>query len=276
MIKQKEIKDRRFTFKRKLRDIIFESDTFYAKTFDVLLLIAILISVLAVLLESVQAIEIKFGSYLRGLEWVFTILFTIEYIARIITVRRSFRYIFSFFGIVDLVSIIPTYLSLFFFGTQYLLVVRSLRLLRVFRILKFARYMDAATGLGLALRKSRQKITVFLGVILTIVFIMGTLMYIIEGGDNGFTSIPKSIYWAIVTLTTVGYGDIAPQSIFGQFLASVLMIMGYVIIAVPTGIITVELTKHDKKIENIACPSCTSRGHDDDATFCKFCGEKIK
>ena len=272
---QKGKLDIRMKWRRKLREIIFGSDTLHGKLFDEILLVAIIISVLAVLLESVKSIEIQFGFYIKCLEWFFTVLFSIEYILRIITVKKTVKYIFSFFGIVDLISIIPTYLSVFLVGTQYLIVIRSLRLLRVFRILKFVRYMDAATGLGLALRASRQKIIVFLGVILSIVFIMGTIMYLIEGGKNGFTSIPKSIYWAVVTLTTVGYGDIAPKSVLGQFMASIIMMMGYVIIAVPTGIITVELSKKDFQKEIYSCPKCSFKGHDLDAKWCKFCGTKL-
>ena len=268
-------KRQRSMWRRNIYSVIFGSDTFNGKLFDVILLWAILASVTLVLLESVHSIDLKFGYYIRVLEWGFTAVFSIEYILRIVSVKKPCKYICSFYGVVDLLAIIPTYLSLIFYGTQYLLVIRSLRLLRVFRILKFIRYIDAAKGLGTALKESRQKITVFMVVILSVVFIMGTIMYIIEGGEHGFTSIPRSIYWAIVTITTVGYGDIAPYTVVGQFLASVLMMMGYVIIAVPTGIVTVEMTKYNQKKSEAICFACDFSDHDNDAKFCKHCGEKL-
>lgn len=235
------------TTKERLYHIIFESDTAAGKAFDVALLIAILLSVLTVMLESVRSIVSDYGTSIRTLEWVFTVMFTIEYFLRIYCARNRIGYIRSFYGIVDLISIIPTYLSLVVVGTQYVLMIRILRLLRVFRVLKLYHFLGEAEVLGKALRQSAAKITVFIGTVVTLIFIVGSLMYLIEGPENGFTSIPVSIYWAIVTLTTVGYGDIAPQTIAGQTLASVVMILGYGIIAVPTGIVSVEISKADTK-----------------------------
>ncbi len=261
--------------KRKLYIIIFGTDTPAGKAFDVGLLIAILISILAVMLESVPTLESKYGNVFRIVEWILTIAFSLEYITRIYVTEIKRKYIFSFYGIIDLLSLLPSYLSLIFTGTQYLLIIRALRLLRVFRILKLGRFVGEGEQLGRALKASRHKITVFLGGVLTLVMIMGTVMYLVEGGENGFTSIPRSVYWAIVTLTTVGYGDIAPQTILGQTIASFVMILGYAIIAVPTGIVTVELGKEKHKAEIRACAACKKTGHEANAAFCKFCGEKL-
>ena len=260
----------------RLHDVVFENDTPAGKAFDIAVLVTIVLSVFAVLLESVASIRAFAGDALRAAEWSFTILFTIEYILRLICVGRPFRYFLSFFGLVDLLAILPTYLSLFIPGTQTLLVIRALRLLRVFRVLKLVNYIGAARSLGVALRASRQKITVFLTTVLTIVVIVGALMYLIEGEANGFSSIPISIYWAIVTMTTVGYGDIAPQTILGQLVASALMITGYAIIAVPTGIITVELAQATRQAMSVACAGCGRQGHDSDAQHCKYCGAVLE
>lgn len=261
--------------RKKLFVIIFGTDTPAGKAFDVGLLFAILLSILAVMLESVPSIENRFGEVFKIVEWVLTIAFTLEYAIRIYVTDRKTKYIFGFYGLIDLLSILPTYLSLIFTGTQYLLVIRALRLLRVFRILKLGRFVGEGEQLSRALRASRHKIIVFLGGVVTLVVIMGTVMYLIEGGENGFTSIPRSVYWAIVTLTTVGYGDIAPQTILGQTIASFVMILGYAIIAVPTGIVTVELGKEKNRAEMRECPSCHSTGHDTDASYCKHCGENL-
>ena len=265
------------SIKERLREIIFEADTFSGKAFDIGLLLAIILSVIAVMLESVKAIELEYGDYLTIVEWVFTIVFTVEYILRIYITGKPLKYIFSFFGMVDLLSLIPTYLSIFFVGTHSLLIIRSIRLLRVFRILKLARFLGEAASLVNALKASRSKIIVFIFAVLCITMVMGTAMYMIEGGENGFTSIPRSIYWAIVTLTTVGYGDIAPQTVLGQALASVIMIFGYGIIAVPTGIVGAEIAynKKDSEISTQTCPQCSAEGHDIDAVFCKFCGSHL-
>ncbi len=269
-------KNTTISFKEKLFIIIFEADTPAGKAFDVGLLIAILFSVLAVMLESVENINTNYGAVLRSLEWIFTILFTVEYLLRVFIVEKSWRYIFSFLGLIDLLSIIPTYLSIIVTGGQSLLVIRTIRLLRVFRIFKLARYIGEANVLLIALKASRPKIIVFLGGVLTLAVIMGTIMYLVEGHEAGFHSIPRSIYWAIVTLTTVGYGDIVPTTVVGQFIATAIMIMGYGIIAVPTGIVSVELAKaQKKKFSTIACYSCSREGHDENATFCKFCGVRL-
>jgi voltage-gated potassium channel len=257
--------------------VIFGTDTHAGRKFDIILLWAIVLSIVTVMLESVDEIRRDHGEILRIAEWIFTVVFTIEYILRIISIRKPLYYITSFYGIIDFLSIIPTYLSMVIGGSQYLLMIRALRLMRVFRILKLTRYMGEATTLSSALKASRHKITVFLWAVFTIVIIMGTVMYLVEGRENGFTSIPRSIYWAIVTLTTVGYGDIAPQTAFGQVLASMIMILGYAIIAVPTGIVTAEITQ--AKITNRVIQDCQKCGFNDhalDAVHCKRCGTLLE
>ncbi len=264
-------------FRSRLGDVIFESDTKSGRAFDVLLLIAILLSVIVVLLDSVVSLNEKFGKVFFILEWAFTIIFTMEYTLRLYTAHKPLKYIFSFYGIIDLLAILPTYLSVILVGSHYLVVIRILRLLRVFRVLKLARFVGAADTLQTALRNSRAKIIVFLEVVLTIVVIVGSMMYLIEGPENGFNSIPRSIYWAIVTLTTVGYGDIAPNTPLGQILASMLMITGYAIIAVPTGIITTEMSKISTKMESFSktCAHCQTGRQDADAVYCKKCGKTL-
>lgn len=263
------------TLKKRLYEIIFEADTPAGKIFDVALLFVIVISVVLVMLESVNSFASRYLNVLRTLEWIITIIFTFEYILRILIVQKPIRYIFSFFGIIDLLSVIPTYLSLFAFGYQSLVVIRMLRLLRIFRVLKLTRYTQAGRFLMRAIWASRAKISVFIFFMLIIVVIMGTIMYLIEGETNGFKSIPTSIYWAIVTLTTVGYGDISPVTPIGQFMASIIMILGYAIIAVPTGIITSEIIKPTPVKNTQVCHKCLYDKHDDDAVFCKKCGEKL-
>lgn len=264
------------SWKNKLHEVIFEADTFKGKLFDIILLTAILLSVIAVMLETVPAIFIQYGEELYIIEWIFTILFTIEYAARIIAVTKPRKYIFSFYGIIDLMAILPLYISFFIVGTQSLMVIRAIRLLRIFRVLKLGRFIGEATHLSNALKASRAKILVFVFAVFTMVIIMGTVMYLIEGAESGFTSIPKSVYWAVVTLTTVGYGDIVPQTTLGQALSTLLMITGYGIIAVPTGIVGAEMTNPKNfpsgKISTQACPHCSAEGHDIDAVFCKKCG----
>ncbi|CAN5172623.1 ion transporter [soil metagenome] len=264
------------SWRRKLYIIIFEADTPGGKTFDVFLLWAILLSVAVVMLESVREIDERYGAILHTLEVIFTLIFTAEYIARIFVVDKPVKYIFSFLGIVDFLAIIPTYIS-YLAGSQYLLVIRTIRLLRVFRIFKLKRFTGEADTLVRALHASRHKITVFLLSVLSLVFIMGTLMYLIEGEENGFTSIPLSIYWAIITLTTVGYGDIAPLTVVGRALASIIMIIGYSIIAVPTGILTAELTRAKKNNELLSrvCPNCGSIGHAKHAVYCNICATPL-
>lgn len=260
-------------WRRQLHDVIFEHDTYWGKMFDVVLLWAILLSIIAVMLESVDGIRTEYGKLLRNLEWIFTIAFTIEYVARIISVRKPFGYVKSFYGIIDLLSILPTYLSYFFVGGQYLMAIRTIRLLRVFRILKLARFIGESAVLMKALKNSRYKITVFFGGVLILVIITGTFMYLVEGPENGFDNIPLSIYWAIVTLTTVGYGDIAPQTVMGKALASFIMLLGYAIIAVPTGIVTSELTQGRREHRKfINCPHCAAEGHNHEAEYCWKCG----
>ncbi|MFB0947489.1 MAG: voltage-gated potassium channel [Spirosomataceae bacterium] len=262
-----------------LHEIIYEADTKAGKLFDVILLWLILLSIALVMLESVVEYNVKYGYIYNALEWVITGLFVVEYILRIICVKRPFEYIFSFFGVIDFLSAIPKFLSIFFMGTQVLVALRSLRLLRVFRILKLARYMGESQKLTASLRASRTRISVFLFAILIICVILGTVMYLIEGSENGFTSIPQSVYWAIVTLTTVGYGDIAPHTTIGQFIASIIMILGYAIIAIPTGIITSEMSKDgnqgNAKISTQSCPHCTAEKHRHNARFCYRCGERL-
>lgn len=270
------MQDQRKSLKNRIYEIIFEADTPAGKNFDVALLWLIFISVLIALLDSVPKIHAQYHEFLLFIEWGVTVIFTAEYVLRIYSARKPLRYIFSFFGIIDFLSILPTYLSLFLVGSHYLIVIRILRFLRIFRVLKMARYIRASAVLMISLKASRHKIVVFLEIVITIVVLMGSLMYIIEGPENGFTSIPRAIYWAIVTLTTVGYGDISPQTALGQALASIIMIIGYAIIAVPTGIITSELTKHQKAAENTHfCKECHASDHDDDAVYCKKCGAKL-
>jgi len=257
----------------KLHDIIFEADTPAGKLFDVLLMVSIVASVVMVMLDSVSSIRLAYSGLLYLGEWFFTLLFTVEYILRLYCVGRPLAYATSFFGVVDLLAVLPTYLSIFFPGTQYLLVIRVLRVLRIFRVLKLVKYVGETQHLMQALRASRRKITVFLFAVLTIVIIFGALIYLIEDPASGFTSIPKSIYWAVVTLTTVGYGDISPQTGFGQAVSAIIMIIGYGIIAVPTGIVTAELSQvYKRSVSTQACPQCSAEGHDTDAKFCKYCG----
>lgn len=263
--------------RRRLHEIIFEADTPLGKWFDVLLIASIITSIVVVMLDSVASIREKHGELLTGLEWFFTVMFTTEYLLRLYAVRRPSQYALSLFGVVDLLAVIPTYLSLILPGSQYLLVIRVLRLLRIFRVLKLAQYLGEANELLDALRASRRKIAVFVFTVLTLVVICGSVMYVIEGGENGFTSIPKSVYWAIVTLTTVGYGDISPNTELGQAIAAVIMIMGYGIIAVPTGIVTAELTNPNyRTVSTQCCLSCAAEGHSPEAAYCYACGESLE
>lgn len=263
--------------KSKLYEIIFEADTPAGKAFDVFLLIIIVISIVAVSLESVTGIQLRYGRELYLLEWTITFFFTIEYILRIWVIKKPSKYIFSFYGIIDLLAILPSFIGIFFHGAQGLIIIRGIRLLRMFRLFKLTRYTREAESLLKAMRASRTKISVFLFTVLTVVIIIGALMYLVEGEKNGFTSIPKGIYWAIVTLTTVGYGDIAPATNLGQFIASLVMILGYGIIAVPTGIVTAEMTRArlSKTITTQGCSHCLKENHDPDAVYCKYCGEKL-
>lgn len=259
-----------------MHEIIFEADTPAGKAFDFGVLCCIILSVLAVMLESVTSLRVRYGATLIFIEWAFTILFTLEYVLRLVSVQRPLRYALSFFGVVDLLAIIPTYLSLLVPGSQYLLVIRILRLLRIFRILKLGEYLHEADILTRALRASRYKISVFLLTVFTLVIIIGAVMYVVEGEANGFTDIPTSIYWAIVTLTTVGYGDVAPRTALGQAIASLAMLLGYGILAVPTGIVTIELARANRpRVTTQACPACSAQGHDDDAVYCKYCGTHL-
>jgi voltage-gated potassium channel len=271
---------KRKNWKTKLHEIIYEADTPSGKLFDVVLLIIILASIVLVMLESVNEIDAKYHNFLNTSEWVITILFTLEYFARIITVKRPLKYITSFYGIIDLLSTIPKYLSILFVGTHALVALRALRLLRIFRILKLARYLGASNNLKEALKASRAKILVFLFAVIILSIILGTIMYLVEGEENGFSNIPKSVYWCIVTLTTVGYGDIAPQTPLGQLIASMVMILGYGILAVPTGIVSAEYTMQRKNEDDLslntqACPSCSAENHRDDAEFCHNCGHQL-
>jgi len=259
----------------KLHEIIFEADTKKGKIFDIILLIAILISVFGVILSSVDSIEKDYGNILRFSEWIFTILFTIEYIFRIYCIKKPIKYIFSFMGIIDFLSIIPTYLVFLYPPIHVLVDIRAIRLIRVFRVFKLSRYLRGANIMQIALKSSRPKIIVFLLSVVLIVIILGTLMYIVEGQKNGFENIPKSIYWSVVTLTTVGYGDVVPLTTTGKFLASIIMILGYGIIAVPTGIVSAAIAKSVGKITTQSCRVCSREGHDLDARHCKFCGASL-
>jgi voltage-gated potassium channel len=266
-------------WRERIRVIIFEADTPAGKAFDVALLVAILISVIAVMLDSVAPIRAKYGYGLDIAEWVFTILFSVEYALRLICVPIPWHYARSFFGVVDLLAVLPTYLSLLLPGAEHLLVIRGLRLLRIFRVFKLGRFLGEASILSNALAGSRHKVTIFLGTIAILVTILGTAMYLIEGEEHGFTSIPNSVYWAIVTMTTVGYGDLAPQTVAGKALAALVMVLGYSIIAVPTGIVTAEIVEAAvaaRKPTTRCCPHCMAEGHDADARFCKACGAPLE
>jgi voltage-gated potassium channel len=257
-------------------EVIFEADTRAGKTFDILLLIAIFLSVLAVILDSVGSVNERFGRELNAAEWTFTIVFTIEYFARIACAPRRWRYVFSFYGVIDLVSILPTYFMVLEEGAPNLAVLRALRLLRVFRVLKLAHMLSEAGELRRAIWASRSKIAVFLTFVLIVVVIIGSAMYYIEGDPAGFTSIPESMYWAVVTMTTVGYGDIAPIKPLGKTLAALIMVLGYSIIIVPTGIVTAELAHGSvKAVTTQVCPACMAEGHDADASHCKYCGARL-
>ncbi len=262
--------------RERLRQIIFEADTCAGKAFDVVLIISVLFSVVVVMLESVAPIEARFGTLLRVMEWIFTVAFTVEYILRIYAVKNKIKYVVSFFGLVDLLAILPTYITLIVTGSHLFLTIKILRVLRIFRVFKLAPYIKEANELIAALKASRRRILVFLLAVLTVVVVMGALMYIIEGADAGFTSIPRSVYWAIVTLTTVGYGDISPHTEFGQFLAAVIMILGYSLIVVPTGFVSIAVTERMKKYSAIrSCAHCSADDHEDDAVYCKHCGRKL-
>jgi voltage-gated potassium channel len=259
-----------------LHKIIFEADTFLGKCFDIVLLLLILFSITIVMLESVNVFDNKFHQMIKTAEWVVTILFTFEYIFRLCAIKKKLKYIFSFYGLVDLLSIIPTYLSLFVTGTQSLMIIRVFRLIRVFRVLKLVRYLGEASILWEAIKSSFPKVTVFLVVVISMSLISGTLMYLIEGEQNGFSSIPRSWYWAIVTMTTVGYGDITPHTTLGQFVSSIIMLAGYGILAVPTGIVSAELAfRRSKSISVRACASCSAEGHEPSAKYCYECGEPL-
>jgi voltage-gated potassium channel len=266
-------------WREKLRVIIFEADTPAGKAFDVGLLVAICLSVLAVTLDSVNAYQSQHGRALDIAEWVFTLLFSVEYALRLTCSPRPLRYARSFFGVVDLLAILPTYLSLLFPGAESMAVIRGLRLLRIFRVFKLGQFLGEASALQNALSATRHKITVFLGTIAILVTILGAAMYLIEGEENGFTSIPAAIYWSIVTMTTVGYGDMAPITVSGKVLASIVMILGYSIIAVPTGIVTAEIVESaamSRKITTRSCPGCLSEGHDRDAIYCNQCAAPLE
>ena len=263
-------------WRERMHEVIFEADTPTGKAFDVILLITIALSVAAVVLESVSAIRLAHGRLLQLAEWTFTVLFTIEYIARLISVRRPWRYVMSFYGLVDLAAIAPSYLSLFLVGAQSLMVVRALRLLRIFRVFKAARYLREILALVEAVKATATKITVFLFTVLTLVLVMGTLMYVIEGEPAGFTSIPRGVYWAIVTVTTVGYGDITPTTVLGQTVAAAAMVLGYSLIIIPTGIFSMEIVRAaQRRPTTQSCPACVREGHDLDADYCKYCGASL-
>lgn len=265
----------RAMWRQTLYRVIFGHDTRAGRAFDVALIIAILGSVAAVMVDSIQPIRVQYRAELQAVEWGFTILFTIEYLLRMACVDRPMKYATSFFGTIDLASILPTYLSLFIPGSQYLLVIRILRVLRVFRILKLVEYVGDADVLMVAIRESRRKIAIFIATVVTLTVVLGAFMYLIEGRTHGFTSIPTSIYWTIVTITTVGYGDIAPTTPMGQLVATVVMLLGYAIVAVPTGIVTVELAKVRQAGPARVCGRCGKDKHDADARFCNQCGERV-
>ena len=261
------------SLRERLGLIVFGTDTPAGKLFDVVLIYAILISVAAVVLDSVEALHLSYGRWFFYLEWMFTLLFTVEYFVRIYIAHRPFRYIFSFFGLIDLISVIPSYLALVVTGAKYLLIIRMIRVLRVFRVFKLIRYLAEANVLLRSLYLARRKILVFFFTVIVLSFVFGSLMFVVEGPESGFTSIPKSIYWTIVTITTVGYGDITPQTVLGQIISTLAMLLGYSIIAIPTGIVTAELASEMGRERHWRiCKNCGRRGHDGDALHCKFCG----
>lgn len=265
------------SWQNKLHNTIYESNTVAGKIFDVTLLILIISSIAVVMLDSIKVYHARYGHIFYTLEWIFTVLFTLEYILRLISIKSPWRYVFSFFGFIDMLAIIPSYLSIFYAGAQSLLVLRALRLLRVFRIFKLTHFLTEMEFLKTALSTSLKKITIFMLAVLSLVIILGSVMYLVEDGQNGFKSIPDSIYWAIVTITTVGYGDIAPATPLGKFIASLIMFIGYGIIAVPTGIITNEMSNaaRQRKHGHETCPGCGREGHDKNAVFCKYCGTML-
>ena len=271
---QPMVTDKKERFRSKLHTIIYESNTTAGKVFDVSLLICILSSILIVMLDSVAEWHLAYGHFFFAMEWLFTGIFTVEFILRLVSIKQPWKYVVSFLGIIDLLAIIPSYLSIFFIGAQSLLVLRALRLLRVFRIFKLTHFLTEMQFLGIAIKGSLKKISIFMFVVLMLVIILGSVMYLVEKGEHGFSSIPESIYWAIVTITTVGYGDISPVTDLGKFVASIIMLMGYGIIAVPTGIITTEmaLAVRQTNQQNEVCPGCGKEGHDRDAVYCKKCG----
>ncbi len=263
--------------RNKLHEIIYEADTPFGKLFDLFLLLLIIVSIVAVMLESVVTIRLIYGQELAVIEWIVTIFFTLEYIGRVIAVKKPLKYIFSFYGIIDLLATLPTYIDLLFPGLHFLVSLRAVRLLRIFRILKLVHFVGASNQLVLALKKSRLKIAVFLFSVIVLCIILGTIMYMIEGPESGFTSIPMSIYWTIVTLTTVGFGDITPITPLGQFVSMIIMILGYGIIAVPTGLVTAEFMSKDKTVHQNTqvCPNCSADHHRDDAKYCYHCGHSL-
>ena len=263
------------SIKNRLYEVIFKADTKAGKAFDVALIISVLLSVCTAMLGSVKAVDVRFGEILRGTEWFFTILFTVEYVLRLYSSKKTAPYAVSFFGIIDLLAIIPTYLELFIPGARFLLTIRIIRVLRIFRVFKLAPYIEETRKLAAILKASARRILVFLLFVFTLVVVLGSLMYIIEDPASGFTSIPRSIYWAIVTLTTVGYGDISPQTPLGQGLASLIMILGYSLIVVPTGFVSVAIASEAQKTDKRECPSCGKTGHAADAQHCKYCGKKL-
>ncbi len=262
-------------WKLRLYLIIFESGTRAGRIFDVCLLIAIGLSVTVVMLESVESVRTAYPVLFRNVEWFFTILFSLEYLARLLCTRQPMRYVWSFYGIVDLIAFLPSYIDLFIPTTSYLMTIRVLRLLRIFRVLKLAEFMQESEILLAALYASRRKIAVFISFVMAVVLIMGTVMYLVEGEENGFASIPRGVYWAIVTLTTVGYGDITPHTVLGRILACFIMIMGYGIIAVPTGIFSMELHQAVQAKEARTCENCRTTEADREARFCRRCGKPL-
>ena len=264
------------TWRERLHQVIYESNTPAGKAFDISLLVLIVASIIVVMLDSVQSYS-RYSNLFNILEWTFTIIFTIEFILRLICIQKPLKYATSFLGIIDMLAIIPSYMTIFLPGANSLLVLRALRLLRIFRIFKLSHFLTEMQFLKAAIKSNLKKISIFMLVVLSIVIILGSVMYLVEGAENGFNNIPESVYWAIVTLTTVGYGDISPVTPMGKFIASIMMFIGYGIIAVPTGIITTEMAiaERKRKHSHETCPGCGLEGHDEDARFCKRCGTKI-